>query len=141
MVTNEDRAMRLLGLKWAGAPKTDLKAAACDLIAQQRADGGWAQLDTLETDAYATGQALTALAESGELSISGPIYRRGVSYRLRTQIADGSWLVRTRSFALQRLKDSGFPHGRDQWISASGTSWAAMALSFALPKNALPKGQ
>jgi hypothetical protein len=48
-----------------------------------------------------------------------------------TQLADGSWLVRSRSFPFQPLKDSGFPHGKDQWISAAGTSWAAMALSLA----------
>jgi hypothetical protein len=52
---------------------------------------------------------------------------------LRTQFTDGSWLVRTRAFPFQPLKDSGFPHGRNQWISAAGTSWAAMALSLTLP--------
>jgi hypothetical protein len=46
-------------------------------------------------------------------------------------MADGSWHVRSRSFPLQPLKESGFPHGKDQWISASGTGWAAMALSLA----------
>jgi len=42
-------------------------------------------------------------------------------------------VVRTRSFPFQPYKESGFPHGKDQWISAAGTSWAAMALSLALP--------
>jgi hypothetical protein len=31
------------------------------------------------------------------------------------------------------MRDSGFPHGKDQWISAAGTSWAVMALAPALP--------
>jgi hypothetical protein len=26
--------------------------------------------------------------------------------------------------------NSGFPHGRDSWISAAATSWAVMALSL-----------
>jgi N-acyl-D-amino-acid deacylase len=56
-----------------------------------------------------------------------------VDFLLRTQFPDGSWLVRTRAYPLQPLRDSGFPHGRHQWISAAGTSWAAMALSLALP--------
>ncbi len=29
--------------------------------------------------------------------------------------------------------NSGFPHGRDSWISAAATSWAVLALS--LPEN------
>ena len=87
----------------------------------------------LETDAYATGQALVALKLSGEVSASDAAYQRGIGFLLRTQYADGSWLVRTRSFPVQPSKESGFPFGRDQWISATGTSWAAMALTLALP--------
>ncbi|HBY59847.1 MAG TPA: hypothetical protein DEH78_08475 [Solibacterales bacterium] len=48
---------------------------------------------------------------------------------------DGSWMVRTRASPVQVFKDSGFPHGRDQWISAAGTSWAAMALALTQPKE------
>jgi hypothetical protein len=29
--------------------------------------------------------------------------------------------------------DSGFPHGRDSWISAAGTSWAVLAMTEVLP--------
>src|SRR5262249_38302734 len=102
------------------------------LIAEQRQDGGWGQLATLETDAYATGQALVALHTAGD-AISSPEYQRGIAFLMRTQFPDGSWLVRTRTYPVQPLKDSGFPHGKHQWISAAGTSWAAMALSLALP--------
>jgi hypothetical protein len=56
-----------------------------------------------------------------------------VKYLLGTQEPEGSWHVRGRSLPVQALFESGFPHGRDQWISAAGTSWAAMALSLALP--------
>src|SRR5690606_9240031 len=37
---------------------------------------------------------------------------------------------RRRAFPFQPTMDSGFPHGRDSWISAAGTSWAAMALAL-----------
>jgi hypothetical protein len=131
--TNEDRAMRLLGLAWSNASTRNLHEAAQDLIAKQRPDGGWAQVDTIETDSYATGQALVALSLSGQVEASSEVYQRGVDFLLRTQYADGSWLVRSRTFPLQPYKESGFPHGKDQWISASGTSWAVMALSMALP--------
>jgi N-acyl-D-amino-acid deacylase len=87
----------------------------------------------LETDAYGTGQALVALQSAAAIPASDPAIQRGIAFLLRTQFADGSWLVRTRSFPFQPYKESGFPYGKDQWISAAGTSWAAMALSLALP--------
>ena len=88
-------------------------------------------MDTPEADAYATGQALVALYTAGVLQPTDAAYAKAVNYLLRTQLADGSWLVVSRSFPVQPYKESGFPHGKDQWISAAGTSWAAMALSLA----------
>jgi len=126
--TNEDKTMRLLGLVWSNAPQADIDNAADELLAAQRQDGGWAQLDGLETDAYATGQAMVALQLAGKQT------SHGVAYLLRTQLADGTWHVRTRSSPFQPLKDSGFPHGRDQWISAAGTSWAGLALTLSQPE-------
>ena len=132
--STEDRAMQLLGLAWAKARPDDLRRSAEALLALQREDGGWAQLATLETDAYATGQALVALETAGHPT-SSPAYQRGVAFLRRTQFPDGSWLVRTRTFPVQPPKDSGFPHGKHQWISAAGTSWAAMALALTLPSE------
>jgi ankyrin repeat protein len=126
--TNEERAMRLLGLKWSGAPEAEIAAAARSLKWSQRPGGGWAQLDGLEPDAYATGQAMYALRTAGGMAANDAAYLRGVDYLMSTQEADGSWHVATRSFALQPYKESGFPHGKDQWISAAGTSWASLAL-------------
>jgi hypothetical protein len=131
--TTEERAMQLCGLTWSKAGAEALRPAAQELLKQQRPDGGWAQLPALETDAYATGQALMALASAGQIATSDPAYQRGVAYLLRTQFADGSWLVRSRSFPFQPYKESGFPHGKDQWISAAGTSWATMALMMTQP--------
>jgi hypothetical protein len=129
--TTEEHAMRLLGLAWAKAPADEIRKSIQSLVHDQRSDGGWAQLATTETDAYATGQALVALQTAGYDVASG-IYRRGVAYLLRTQLADGSWLVRSRTFPVQPLKESGFPHGKNQWISAAGTSWATMAIALGL---------
>ena len=103
--------------------------------AEQRADGGWSQLPTLASDAYATGQALVALHTAGQVTSSDALYQRGVSFLMRTQHTDGSWLVRSRAVPFQPYKESGFPHGKDQWISAAGTSWATMALSLTAPKS------
>lgn len=139
--TNEERAMRLSGLAWAGAKNKEMAPAAQELLSKQRLDGGWAQLDTLESDAYATGQAMVALVSSGWVTPSDAVYQKGVAFLLRTQRADGSWYVRSRAFPFQPYKESGFPHGKDQWISAAGTSWAAMALSSAAPKATMPVSQ
>ena len=130
--TTQERAMQLLGLTWAHASAVDIRRSATALLAEQRPDGGWGQLPTLETDAYATGQALVALETAGH-AVSSVEYHRGAAYLLRTQFADGSWLVRSRTFPVQPLRDTGFPHGKHQWISAAGTSWAAMALALTLP--------
>ena len=67
--TNEERTMQLLGLAWAKAAGPESKAAVAALLAEQRPDGGWGQLPALETDAYATGQALVALASFGREAV------------------------------------------------------------------------
>jgi ankyrin repeat protein len=128
--TNEDRTFRLFGLAWAGAPRPAIVEAVRELRATQRPDGGWAQIDTLDSDAYATGQALVALQMAGGVPIGDAAYQRGIAYLRKTQHEDGSWLVRARAVALQPQFDSGFPGGRDQWISAAGTAWAGMALTL-----------
>lgn len=133
--TNEERSMQLLGLAWANASADQMRPFAQALMAEQQASGGWSQLAHLEPDAYATGQSLFALHEANQMKTSDPAYQNGVSFLLRTQMADGSWLVRTRAFPFQPYKESGFPHGKDQWISASGTGWAAMALTLATPSG------
>jgi hypothetical protein len=132
--SNEDLAFKLLGLAWGRAQKTSVQTAGRALVAAQRLDGGWAQLASMESDAYATGQALVALADGGVLTPGDPVYTRGVQFLLKTQFENGSWLVRTRALPLQPLFEIGFPHGRDQWISAAATNWAAMALARAYVK-------
>ena len=129
--TTQDRAFHALALAWADRAER-AKAAARDLAARQRADGGWNQLPLMDSDAYATGQALFALHEAGATSLSDAVYRRGVEYLLRTQAADGTWHVKTRSIWLQPYFESGFPYGRDQFISTAGTAWASMALAAAV---------
>ena len=101
-------------------------------IAEQHPDGGWSQIPTLSSDAYATGQALTALAESGVIRPSDRVYQRGVRFLLNTQLEDGSWYVRSRAIPIQPYFDSEFPHGKDQFISAAATNWATMALTWAV---------
>ena len=130
--TNEERIHQLLGLAWAGDPSSTLQPLAKTLMQQQRADGGWSQLATLESDAYATGQSLYALIEAAKIAPEHPAIRRGLDFLRRTQLTDGTWQVRSRTHPFQPPMESGFPHGRDGWISAAGTSWAVMALATSL---------
>jgi ankyrin repeat protein len=129
----EDKALRLLGLRWADADRREVRAAADALLHEQREDGGWAQLPTLSSDAYATGEVLFALNRGADVAVDDPAYRRGVEFLLKTQLADGSWFVPTRSFPFQPYFSTGFPHGRSQFISAAATSWATIALSLTVP--------
>jgi ankyrin repeat protein len=127
--TGEEKAMRLAGLAWAGAPLDLIREAAAQLASAQREDGGWAQLESLPSDAYATGQSLYALQTAGRLT--SEVLERGVRFLLDAQLADGSWHVPSRSYPIQsNYFDTGFPHGRDQWISAAATSWACVGLSL-----------
>jgi hypothetical protein len=126
-VDNEDRVFQILGLVWSGK-RDRVRQAASDLLRQQRPDHGWAQRTTLMSDAYATGQALVALRESGALKASDAAYKKGAQFLLDTQMEDGSWHVRSRSIAVIPYFESGFPHGHDQFISAAATNWASLAL-------------
>lgn len=119
---------QLLGLTWSKSGRSVAKRAAQRILGAQRPDGGWAQLPGLESDAWATGQALFALKEAAMLTPGDTAYQRGVAFLLRTQFEDGSWFVRSRSWPFQPYFHSKFPHGKDQWISAAGTTWAALAL-------------
>ena len=129
---NDDRAHRLLGLAWAGKDKDATQKAVRELLATERPDGGWSDLESMESSAYATGKSLFALQTAG-LPASDAAYRRAVQFLLNTQQEDGSWYVRTRAMGFQPYFDAGFPHAFDQWISAAGTNWATLALSQASP--------
>ena len=130
-----DRVFQLLGLGWAKAEPESITKAVTNLAGEQREDGGWAQLPTLASDAYATGLALFALHEAGGVAVDHRAYQRGVEFLLRTQLADGSWFVASRSFPIVEYSKSGFPHGRSQFISASATCWATMALTWTTPTS------
>ncbi len=131
----EDRVFRLLGLHASGATAVDIAAAANDLLGTQEKDGGWAQTRWRFSDAYATGSALYALHTVGGLKTTDAAYTRGLAYLLGTQLADGTWRVRTRSRPVQAYFESGFPHGKDQFISCAATGWATTALALACEKK------
>jgi ankyrin repeat protein len=125
-----DAVFRMLGLHWVDADRTMVLRAADALKKEQNADGGWTQLRGMNSDAYITGIVLVALYETG-LPVTDPAYRRGIDYLLRNQEPDGSWLVPTRAAPQNPYFESGFPHGKFQFISFAGSCWATMALIHA----------
>lgn len=129
----EDRVFRLRALHAVGAPETALRQARFDLLHTQLGDGGWAQTAAMSSDAYATGSVLVALHETGGLTVTDKAYRDGLRYLIASQLADGSWHVVSRSDPFQTYFESGYPHGKDQFISIAAAGWATTALALALP--------
>ncbi|HYM01207.1 MAG TPA: ankyrin repeat domain-containing protein [Blastocatellia bacterium] len=135
--TTEDSACQLLGLLWTDAPPEIRQKAAAGLIGQQQSDGGWPELPGMTSDAYSTGEALSALQEAAGLTVDHPAYQAGLRFLLNSQEADGSWHVASRLHPPAPVSppyfESGFPYQHDQFVSIMGTSWAAAALIHALP--------
>jgi len=128
----QEHAFRVLGLAWASADRRAIDAAARALQSLQRADGGFSQLPTISSDAYATGLALFALHEAG-MQPADRLYQAGLKYLLATQAADGTWHVKSRSLEFQPYFESGYPYGHDQWISAAGAAYAVLAIAAGVP--------
>ena len=156
--TTEDRVYQLLGIYWGSvdlrrgaatswsrlfhpragtAMDVEVKKSFQQTVARlrelQQDDGGWAQLDSGTSDAYASGQVVATLLATGAARPADDSIRRGIRYLLQTQQDDGSWHVVSRSKAFQEYFESGFPHGPDQFISTAASSWATMALVLSLP--------
>lgn len=128
----EDRAMKLMGLVWTKAARSDVEAAVRQILGQQRPGGGWLQRDGMAPDAYATGVSLYALHTAGVLPTDGA-YLQGVRFLQQNQYQDGSWLVKTRSYPTQPYFETGYPFGNNQFISAGAASWSALAIAYTLP--------
>lgn len=129
----EDRVFRLLSMPYIDADDSAIAQATDALVDSQREDGGWAQMEEMESDAYATATALVALQRAGKLDQNDSTVQRGVQYLLDQQLEDGSWHVTTRANPFQTYFESGFPHGKDQFISIAATGWATLALTLTLP--------
>jgi prenyltransferase/squalene oxidase-like repeat protein len=138
----EDQVFRLRLAHELKLPSDKVDRFAQELLNEQAPEGGWAQRRGMKPDAYATGSVLVALHEAGGLSCQHSAWLRGLGYLLRTQEPDGSWHVVSRAKPLQEYFESGFPHGKDQFISAFATGWAteALLMSLAQERTVVPLG-
>ena len=140
----EDASFRLMGLAWTGADAAspEIAQATRDLIAMQKSDGGWPQLSGYESDAYSTGEAVYALHEAG-VPTSDKAWQKGIQFLRSSQARDGTWHVRSRMLSPADISppyfSTGFPYGKDEYISYAGSCWAVMALLSAIPETPVQK--
>jgi squalene-hopene/tetraprenyl-beta-curcumene cyclase len=141
----EAKAARDKGVKWLAETKTDgdPQSAALRLVLwtrlgrpaeeweplvksikdRQNADGGWGQTRDMASDAWATGQALYALAHAGVKPDEAAV-ARGQVFLVKAQREDGSWPMTSRPTA---------PGGEGATslipITGAGSAWAVMGLT------------
>jgi ankyrin repeat protein len=138
--STEDASFRLMGLAWSGVgPRdADIVKTASDLRAMQNPDGGWPQLSGYESDAYSTGEAVFALREAG-VAATDTSLQKGIQFLRSSQAKDGTWHVRSRMLSPADISPpyftTGFPYGKDEYLSYAGSCWAVMALLSVLPES------
>ena len=66
------------------------------------------------------------------LSNKDKAFQDGIKYLIKIRKEDGSWFVKSRSKPFQTYYESGFPHGKDQFISVAASGWATTALLLSL---------
>jgi hypothetical protein len=128
---HQDKALQvLLGVR-SGKPHKALQAAIDELLALQRADGGWSQtVPDPRSDAFATGQTLYVLALAG-LTAERPEIKRGLDFLVATQKPDGSWPMTSRA------TPDGSPGSAKLLtpITCAASSWATLGLARLVPKE------
>jgi hypothetical protein len=138
------KAVRDKGIKWLTETKTDddpqsiamrlvlwtrlegtakeWKSLVRRIKERQNTDGGWSQTKDMASDAWATGQALYALANAG-IKPDEPIIMRAHTFLVKTQRDDGSWPMTSRS-----VKPGGEGCKSPIPITGAGSAWAILGL-------------
>ncbi len=120
----------LLGSR-SGKSRESMQTTINELIALQRADGGWSQtVPEVKSDAFATGQTLYVLSLAG-LAAEEPEIKRGIDFLVATQSPDGSWPMISRSTPDGSLGSAKLLTP----ITCAASSWATLGLTRLVPKN------
>src|SRR4051812_25128159 len=128
---HQDKVMKvLLGVRSA-RPRNTMQSTIDELLALQRADGGWSQtVPKLKSDAFATGQTLYVLSLAGFTS-NRPEIKRGMDFLVATQKPDGSWPMISRSTPNGETGSSKLLTP----ITCAAGSWATLGLARLVPKE------
>ncbi len=115
-------ALRLIVWKKAGRPAKEWKPLVQRINERQNEDGGWSQSKDMASDAWATGQALYALASAGAKP-RDPVISKGHVFLIKTQREDGSWPMTSRP------RDNGGERAKNLIpIIGAGSAWAVLGL-------------
>lgn len=120
------KALRLLVAVQDRKPQKEIRAAIEALLKRQNTDGGWGQLRSLPSDAYATGQTLYILSLAGADRRRSEI-QRAVSFLVTNQREDGSWPMKSRA------QPGATPFTNPVPITHIGSSWAVLGLVRSVP--------
>lgn len=115
-------AMRLLLWERMGRPAEETAPLKARIHSRQNPDGGWSQAKEMSSDAWATGQALYALAHTG-IKPDDPVIARGQAFLIKTQRDDGSWPMTSRP-----MKPDGEGSMSLIPITGGGSAWAVLGL-------------
>ena len=119
--------LRLVLWRRLGLSATEWEPLVKKLRGAQKADGGWGQTKGAKSDAYATGQALYALAEAGAKPADEAV-RAAQSFLAKAQREDGAWAMVSRAV----MRD-GKPPKNLSPITHAGSAWAVMGLVRSSP--------
>ncbi|MFO0845648.1 MAG: prenyltransferase/squalene oxidase repeat-containing protein [Gemmataceae bacterium] len=115
-------AMRLVLWTRLGRPPEGWEPLVRRIKGRQNADGGWSQAKGMASDAWATGQALYALAAAGA-NPDEPAVARGHAFLVKAQRPDGSWPMSSRP-----TKPGGDGAKSLVPITGAGSAWAILGL-------------
>lgn len=115
-------ALRLILWAKTGRPAAERDPLVQRILQRQNADGGWSQAKEMPSDAWATGQALYALAHAGIGSGDARI-QRAQAFLVKTQRDDGSWPMTSRP---AKPGDKGAKNLVP--IIGAGSAWAILGL-------------
>lgn len=115
-------ALRLIVWKRLSRPKEEWMPLVQRIEERQNEDGGWSQAKEMASDAWATGEALYALAEAGVKSKEPPI-SRGHAFLIKTQREDGSWPMTSRPRARGGARATNLVP-----ITGAGSAWGVLGL-------------
>ena len=128
---HQDKTLKVLMATRSGKPRDTMQSTVDELLALQRADGGWSQtVPEPKSDAFATGQTLYVLSLAGYTANQSEI-KRGIDFLVATQAADGSWPMISRS------TPDGSPGSSTLLtpITCAASSWATLGLARLVPKG------
>lgn len=115
-------ALRLMLWSKLGRPGEESAPLLARIRERQKTDGGWSQAPEMNSDAWATGQALYALALAGVKPADAAIVR-GQVFLVRSQNEDGSWPMTSRP-----IKPGGEGSKNLVPIVGAGSAWGVMGL-------------